>query len=98
MRHPINNRRALEYLRKQLGCDEADVNGWCATWIGSGFDAFEAMLAANSRRGRFCFGDAPRPADPQRREKAILRLSAAVDFVASNNRPVAGTGVVCRDE
>jgi maleylpyruvate isomerase len=61
--HPINNRRVLEYLRKQLGCDEADVNGWCATWIGSGFDAFEAMLAADSRRGRFCFGDAPTIAD-----------------------------------
>jgi maleylpyruvate isomerase len=61
--HPINNRRVLEYLRKQLGCDEAAVNAWCATWIGSGFDALEAMLAADSRRGRFCFGDAPTIAD-----------------------------------
>ena len=61
--HPINNRRVLECLRKQLGCDEAAVNGWCATWIGSGFDALEAMLTADSRRGRFCFGDAPTIAD-----------------------------------
>jgi maleylpyruvate isomerase len=61
--HPINNRRVLEYLRKQLGCDEAAVNAWCATWIGSGFDALEALLAADSRRGRFCFGDAPTIAD-----------------------------------
>ena len=61
--HPINNRRVLEYLRKQLGCDEAAVNAWCATWIASGFDALEALLAADSRRGRFCFGDAPTIAD-----------------------------------
>lgn len=57
--HPINNRRILEYLRKQLGHDEAAVLAWCATWIGAGFDALEALLAADSRRGRFCFGDAP---------------------------------------
>ncbi len=61
--HPINNRRVLEYLRKQLGCDEAAVLAWCATWIASGFDALEALLAADSRRGRFCFGDAPTIAD-----------------------------------
>jgi maleylpyruvate isomerase len=61
--HPINNRRVLEYWRKQLGCDEAAVNAWCATWIGSGFDALEALLASDSRRGRFCFGDAPTIAD-----------------------------------
>ena len=61
--HPINNRRVLEYLRKQLGCDEARVNAWCATWISSGFDALEALLAADSRRGHFCFGDTPTIAD-----------------------------------
>jgi maleylpyruvate isomerase len=53
----------LDYLRKQLGCDEAAVNAWCASWIGNGFDALEALLAADSRRGRFCFGDAPTIAD-----------------------------------
>jgi maleylpyruvate isomerase len=61
--HPLNNRRVLEYLRNQLSCDEAAVNAWCATWIGSGFDAFEALLATDARRGRFCFGDAPTLAD-----------------------------------
>jgi maleylpyruvate isomerase len=61
--HPINNRRVLEYLRKQLGCNETAVNTWCATWIASGFDALEALLATDSRRGRFCFGDAPTIAD-----------------------------------
>ena len=43
--HPINNRRILEYLRKTLGCDEAAVEAWCATWITAGFDAIEALLA-----------------------------------------------------
>jgi maleylpyruvate isomerase len=61
--HPINNRRVLEYLRKQLGCDEAAVNAWCATWINAGFDALEALLAADTMRGDFCFGQAPSIAD-----------------------------------
>ncbi len=61
--HPVNNRRILEYLRKQLGCDEAAVEVWCATWISAGFDALEALLASDPRRGRFCFGDAPTLAD-----------------------------------
>jgi maleylpyruvate isomerase len=57
--HPINNRRILEYLRKQLGCDEAAVLAWCNTWITAGFEALEAMLAADPKRGNFCFGNAP---------------------------------------
>ncbi|WP_199917239.1 maleylacetoacetate isomerase [Parazoarcus communis] len=61
--HPINNRRILEYLRKTLGCDEAAVLAWCNTWITAGFDALETMLAADTRRGSFCFGNAPSLAD-----------------------------------
>lgn len=61
--HPINNRRILEYLRKTLGCDEAAVNAWCATWIDAGFAALEAMLAAEATRGDFCFGASPTLAD-----------------------------------
>ena len=61
--HPINNRRILEYLRKQFGADEGAVNAWCATWISDGFDAFEALLAADRQRGDFCFGHAPTLAD-----------------------------------
>ena len=61
--HPINNRRILEYLRKTLGCDEAAVEAWCATWITAGFDALEGLLARDAHRGRFCFGDTPGLAD-----------------------------------
>jgi len=61
--HPLNNRRVLEYLRKTLGCDEAAVNAWCATWITAGFDAIEGLLRADPSRGEFCFGHAPTMAD-----------------------------------
>jgi maleylpyruvate isomerase len=61
--HPVNNRRILETLRKAFGCDEAAVQRWCATWIEAGFDAIEALLAADRRRGAFSFGDAPTLAD-----------------------------------
>ena len=61
--HPLNNRRVLEHLRHQLKADEATINAWCATWIVAGFDALEALLAADSSRGSFCFGDQPGLAD-----------------------------------
>lgn len=61
--HPINNRRILEYLRHQLKCDEAAINAWCTNWICAGFDAFEALLAADGTRKDFCFGSTPTLAD-----------------------------------
>jgi maleylpyruvate isomerase len=93
--HPINNRRILEALRSEFGADEAAINRWCSTWITAGFDAFEALLAADQRRSDFCFGDAPSLADiyliPQvesaRRFKVDMArwpLISAVDAVCSN--------------
>ena len=61
--HPINNRRILEYLRKTFGADDDAINTWCGTWISAGFDAYEALLAADANRGRFSYGDAPTVAD-----------------------------------
>ena len=61
--HPINNRRILEALRQQFKADEATVNAWCATWITAGFDAYEALLAADPERGAFSFGHTPTVAD-----------------------------------
>ena len=61
--HPINNRRILQYLRQQFKADEAAVNAWCGTWIAAGFDALEALLAADTARGDFCFGGTPGMAD-----------------------------------
>ncbi|HEX6362017.1 MAG TPA: maleylacetoacetate isomerase [Albitalea sp.] len=61
--HPVNNRRILEALRRDFDASEPAVARWCATWIADGFDAIEALLAADPLRGRFCFGDAPTLAD-----------------------------------
>jgi maleylpyruvate isomerase len=61
--HPINNRRILQTLRKQFGANEDVINAWCDTWISAGFDAYEALLAADTKRGRFSFGDTPTLAD-----------------------------------
>ncbi len=87
--HPINNRRILETLRHQFKADEAAVNAWCATWISAGFDAYEALLAADPQRGRFSFGDAPTLADvyliPQvesaRRFKVDVSRWPAIDAI-----------------
>jgi maleylpyruvate isomerase len=62
--HPLNNRRVLEYLRHQLHLPEEAVNAWCSTWITAGFDAYEAILAADGQRSpQFSFGRAPTLAD-----------------------------------
>ena len=61
--HPVNNRRILEYLRGPLQCDQDKINAWCATWITAGFDAIEALLAADRDRGDYCLGHAPTLAD-----------------------------------
>ena len=61
--HPVNNRRILEALRHDFGASEDAVQRWCQTWIAAGFDAIEALLAADLRRGDFCFGTAPTLAD-----------------------------------
>jgi maleylpyruvate isomerase len=61
--HPINNRRILQYLRNELGANEDAVNAWCATWIKDGFNAYEAILAADKKRGVFSYGDIPTLAD-----------------------------------
>lgn len=61
--HPVNNRRILEYLRHTLKTDEAAINTWCGHWITQGFDAYEALLAADPKRAGFSFGDRPGLAD-----------------------------------
>jgi maleylpyruvate isomerase len=61
--HPLNNRRVLQALRRDFGADEAGVERWCAAWIEPGFDAIEKLLAADTKRGRYCVGDAPTLAD-----------------------------------
>ena len=61
--HPVNNRRILEALRHRFGAGDEAVNAWCATWIGAGFDAFEALVNAHERPGPFAHGEQPTVAD-----------------------------------
>ena len=61
--HPVNNKRILDTLRSKFCADEAAVNDWCGTWISAGFDAYEALLAADTQRVGFSFGSTPTLAD-----------------------------------
>lgn len=60
--HPLQNLRVLNYLRNELGQDEAGVNRWLARWLGDGLAACEALLARRPAT-TFCFGDTPGLAD-----------------------------------
>ena len=61
--HPVNNKRILDTLRTSFGADEAAINHWCSTWISDGFDAYETLLAGDTRRAGYSFGAAPTIAD-----------------------------------
>ena len=61
--HPLNNLRALQYLRKQLGQSEEQVGAWYRHWIADGFAKIEAQLAGARETGRYCHGDTPTMAD-----------------------------------
>jgi maleylpyruvate isomerase len=61
--HPVNNKRILDTLRASFGADETAINHWCGTWISDGFDAYEALLAADPKRAGYSFGGTPTIAD-----------------------------------
>jgi maleylacetoacetate isomerase len=61
--HPLNNLRVLKYLVGPLGLGEDAKNAWYRHWVEVGLSALETELAADSRTGPFCHGDAPTLAD-----------------------------------
>jgi len=61
--HPLNNLRTLEYLRSQLGQDEAGIATWYRHWIADGLEKFEAALTQDRGAGIYCHGDQPTIAD-----------------------------------
>ena len=61
--HPLNNSRVLQYLENTLGLDRERRQAWYAHWVGLGFAALEARLAAEPDTGRCCHGDSPTLAD-----------------------------------
>jgi maleylacetoacetate isomerase len=52
--HPLNNLRVLEYLRRILGHDDAQVNAWYRHWVDEGLRALEQMAVNGAM---YCFGD-----------------------------------------
>ncbi|WP_206954628.1 maleylacetoacetate isomerase [Trinickia acidisoli] len=61
--HPINNLRVLKYLKHELGVTNEAKDAWYKHWIDNGFGVLESRLAADSRTGKFVFGDTPTMAD-----------------------------------
>jgi maleylpyruvate isomerase len=59
--HPVANLRVLAELSSVYGADEKRRGDWCRRWIGLGFEAIEARLAATA--GQFAYGDQPTLAD-----------------------------------
>jgi len=61
--HPLNNLRVLQYLRDELGVDDAHRDEWYRHWIIEGLNALETRLTSEPEAGRFCHGDVPGLAD-----------------------------------
>lgn len=61
--HPLNNLRVLNWLRDELGVQEADRLRWYRHHVARGLEALEALVAGDPGRGAFCHGDAPTLAD-----------------------------------
>src|SRR5262249_45305656 len=61
--HPINNRRVMLYLQKQLAADVKTQQQWSQHWIVLGFNALEKLLSTHASTGKCCYGDQPTLAD-----------------------------------
>jgi maleylacetoacetate isomerase len=61
--HPLNNLRVQQYLRGELGQDEASVTRWMRHWIERGFVALEQLITRHSGDGKHCYGSAVTLAD-----------------------------------
>lgn len=57
--HPVNNLRILQYLKNELGHDQATIDNWYRHWIIEGFTALEAMAPEDGLFG----SDMPNLAD-----------------------------------
>ena len=50
--HPLNNLIALQYLRRVLKHEQAEIDTWYRHWVTQGFEALEATIEP----GPYCFG------------------------------------------
>jgi maleylacetoacetate isomerase/maleylpyruvate isomerase len=51
--HPINNLRVLQYLRNELGQNDAAVDAWYRHWVEEGLNALEALVSVGPHEGDF---------------------------------------------
>lgn len=61
--HPIQNLRVLNYVKKQYGQSDEQVNRWAQHWIELGLTGLEQTIVAQAQPGDFCYGDSPTLAD-----------------------------------
>ncbi len=77
--HPLNNLRVLNYLKREMGQDDAAVRAWYGHWVHEGFRALEAWVLKYSAARRFMHGDTVSMADvclvPQVYNARRFRLS-----------------------
>jgi maleylacetoacetate isomerase len=57
--HPLNNLISLQYLKRELKHDQAEIDAWYHHWIIQGFTALEAML----KPGPYAYGSSVTMAD-----------------------------------
>ncbi|MEX1084027.1 MAG: maleylacetoacetate isomerase [Xanthobacteraceae bacterium] len=50
--HPLNNLGTLQYLKRELGVEQAAIDAWYHYWIRTGFEAIEKLIAP----GPYAFG------------------------------------------
>jgi maleylacetoacetate isomerase len=61
--HPLNNLRVLKQLVTSFSATEEQKTAWYQHWCTLGLGALEKRLAADKRKGDFCFGNKPTIAD-----------------------------------
>jgi maleylpyruvate isomerase len=57
--HPLNNLIALQYLRRTLKHEQAEIDAWYHHWVLQGFEALEVMIGS----GPYAFGSEVTVAD-----------------------------------
>lgn len=61
--HPLNNLRVAQYLKRELGAEQAAIDDWMRHWMREGFSAMQTMLTDSTETGAFCHGESPSIAD-----------------------------------
>ena len=55
--HPLNNLIALQYLRRTLKHEQAEIDAWYHHWVLQGFETLEATVQPGPQSGPYAFGN-----------------------------------------